>query len=48
LFDEMVFKEVAPDKNFIVGIVDNMPSDGDVNWVGWVAQSSYGRLSIEV
>ncbi len=52
-FDDYIknlFSEVAPGDNFIVGMGDNVPFDGDINRVGRVAEliDKYGRLPIEV
>ena len=52
-FDDYVrnlFKEVAPGDNFIVGMGDNVPFDGDINRVGRVVEliDKYGTLPIEI
>ena len=45
-----LFKEVAPGYNFIVGMGDNVPFDGDINRVGRVVEliDKYGTLPIEI
>ena len=52
-FDDYIktlFREVAPGNNFIVGMGDNLPFDGDINRVGRVAEliEKYGRIPIEI
>ena len=52
-FDDYVkrlFKEIAPGNNFIVGMGDNLPFDGDINRVGRVVEliDQYGSLPIEI
>lgn len=43
-----LFKEMAPGYQFIVGMGDNLPFDGDINRVGRVVEliDKYGRLPI--
>ena len=45
-----LFKEVAPGNNFIVGMGDNFPVDGDINRVRRVVEliDKYGSLPIEI
>lgn len=48
-FDDYIktlFKEIAPGNNFIVGMGDNLPFDGDINRVGRVVEliDKHGRL----
>lgn len=45
-----LFKEIAPGHNFIVGMGDNLPFDGQIERVGRVAQliERYGRVPMEV
>jgi hypothetical protein len=52
-FDDYVrnlFKEVAPGANFIVGMGDNLPFDGDIERVGRVAEliDRYAKLPIQI
>jgi hypothetical protein len=45
-----LFKQIAPGYNFIVGMGDNLPFDGQIERVGRVAEliNKYGSLPIEV
>ena len=52
-FDNYVknmFKEIAPGYNFIVGMGDNVPFDGNIDRVGQVSQliEKYGKLPMWV
>ena len=52
-FDQYVinmFKEIAPGYNFIVGMGDNLPFDGDIERVGRLVElvDKYGMLPISV
>ncbi|MBA7646243.1 hypothetical protein ES703_54005 [subsurface metagenome] len=44
-----LFKEIAPGHNFIVGMGDNLPFDGQIERVGRIAQliERYGRVPME-
>ena len=45
-----MFKEISPGYNFIVGLGDNLPFDGDIKRVARVAEliDKYGRLPLEI
>jgi len=45
-----LFREVAPGNNFIVGMGDNFPIDGDINRIRRVVEliDQYGNLPIEI
>lgn len=45
-----LFKEIAPGHNFIVGMGDNLPFDGQIERVGRIAQliERYGHVPMEV
>ena len=45
-----LFKEIAPGHNFIVGMGDNLPFDGQIERVGRVAEliDKYGRVPMEI
>ena len=45
-----MFKEISPGYNFIVGMGDNLPFDGDIKRVARVAEliDKYGRLPLEI
>ena len=45
-----LFKEIAPGNNFIVGMGDNFPIDGDIDRIHRVVEliDKYGTLPIEI